>query len=227
MEDEALDTAEVAELVAAVAVGTLLAWGLTKLAVGVGAGVAWGLAKLVSSSSNDGRLDHWRFPACGKLKMNTDGSVTGSLKVFGGRAGFGGVIRDESGSWKMGFYGRLADCSSSVAEVQGIYRGLQIIKEHGFCDVEIETDLQSAVKQIKDGHRVKERTRKIVEECRVILGRTRCKLKHIGNKANKVADEMAILGRDQDKDFVTFSSPPPNQKIKDFLEADVTSAKSD
>lgn len=224
MEDEALDTAE---LVAAVAVGTLLAWGLTKLAVGVVAGVVWGLAKLVSSSSNDGRLDRWRFQACGKLKMNTDGSVTGSLKVFGGRAGFGGVIRDESGLWIMGFYGRLADCSSSVAEIMGIYHGLQIIEDQGFREVEIETDLQSAVKQTKDRHRVKLRTREIVKECRVMLERTRCKLNHIDNKANKVADEMAILGRDQDKDFVTFSSPPPNQKIKDFLEADVISAKSD
>ncbi|KAH7840049.1 hypothetical protein Vadar_012028 [Vaccinium darrowii] len=53
MEDEALDTAKAAEVVAAVVVGTLVAWGLIKLAVGVGAFVAWGLTKLVSSSGSE------------------------------------------------------------------------------------------------------------------------------------------------------------------------------
>jgi len=62
MEDEALDTEKAAEFVAAVAVGTLVAWGIIKLAVGVGAFVAWGLTKLVSSKMMKAPGRDYRMP---------------------------------------------------------------------------------------------------------------------------------------------------------------------
>jgi len=234
----------------AVAVGVVV-WGLTKLVVGVGACVAWGLTKLVSSSSssgleekldtdhytpetileaNDRRLDRWRFPASGKLKMNTDGSVTDSRKAIGGPAGFGVVIRDESGSWIMGFYGRLKDCSSVEAELLAIHKGLQFIQACDFGKVfEIESDCEPAVNLIKGKthtSRTKLPIEKIVEECKMMVLRMGCTVEHIGNKANKVADEMAQRGRVQKDGFVPIYSPP-DQKIESWRFADVASARSE
>lgn len=59
-------------------------------------------------STCQAKLIAWKFPGTGKLKLNTDGSSRGNP----GPAGFGGVFREERGHWVLGFYGRLADCSS-------------------------------------------------------------------------------------------------------------------
>ncbi|KAH7839921.1 hypothetical protein Vadar_010353 [Vaccinium darrowii] len=201
--------------------------------LGVGALAAWGLTKLVSSSSssaleenNYGRQDCWRFPDYEKLKMNTDGSMTNSEAGFGGRAGFGVVIRGDLGGMLIGFYGRVRDCSSSSeAELWGIYKGLQIIQENNWREVEIETDLRSTVELINGGNHAKSAIKEIVEECKVMMLRTGCTLKLISDKANKVADDMANRGRDQDEDFV-LHSVPPDPKMGSLLVADYESAKS-
>jgi ribonuclease HI len=195
-------------------------------AVGVGALAAWGLAKLVSSSGLEGKIPTGSGDNTPRLKMNTDGSVTNSQAGLGGRAGFGGVIRDaESGSWIMGFYGKLDNCSICEAELWGIYHGLKIIQDHDFGEVEIESDNESAVKLINGENDTRLEINKIVDNCKVMLQRTGCTLKHIGNKGNKVADEMAKRGRDQDNELVTFSSPP-DQKIERLLVVDAASATS-
>lgn len=199
-------------------VGAALGWGG---ALTLAAWAAQGLTKLVSSYSYN---NCWRFPAFDKLKMNTDGSVQGV--GFGLPAGFGVVIRDDSGVWVIGFCGTLKHCwSSSEAELWGIYKGLQIIQENNWREVDIETDLRSTVELINDGNHAKSHIKKIVEECKVMMLRTGCTLKLISDKANKVADELTNFGRGQDEEFVLWSIPP-YPTIGSLVFADWESARS-
>lgn len=47
------------------------------------------------------------------MKLNTDGASSGSLKLVGG----GGVIRDEEGSWVIGFARRIGSINNFLAEL--------------------------------------------------------------------------------------------------------------
>ncbi|XP_028093436.1 uncharacterized protein LOC114293550 [Camellia sinensis] len=58
----------------------------------------------------------------GRLKLYTDGS-----RRVGGDGGFGGLIRDERGTWVCGYYGKLHSGTSLEAELWAVYKGLTII----------------------------------------------------------------------------------------------------
>jgi ribonuclease HI len=220
-DQDALDTAK---MVAALGVGALAGWGLTKL---LSSSSSSGLEEELDSThgpdshdmmeANDGRLIRWRFPACGKLKMNTDGSVINSKDGSGGRAGFGGVIRDERGFCIMCFYGKLRDdCSILQAELWAIYKGLKIIQSRDLSEVEIESDSKAAISLIKN---VKNENMKAIRTMLLSMG---CTLKHTLREGNRVADKLAKLGRDGDSNFVSFNTP--RKEIRSLLDADVASA---
>ncbi|KAH7840307.1 hypothetical protein Vadar_015416 [Vaccinium darrowii] len=197
-DQDALDTAM---SVAALGVGTAL--------------VGWGLTKLLSSSSSSGLEEE--LNTCGKLKMNTDGSVINSKDGFGGRAGFGGVIRDEKGFCILCFYGKLRDdCSIVEAERWAICKGLKIIQGLNLREVEIESDSKEAINLIKN---VKNDNMKAI---RTMLLSTGCTLKHTLREGNRVADKLAKLGREGDSNFEIFATPP--KEIRSLLDADVASA---
>lgn len=54
------------------------------------------------------------------MKLNTDGASLGNPGV----AGAGGVIRDASGDWLVGFMLHLGVCSNMVAEMEAARFGL-------------------------------------------------------------------------------------------------------
>lgn len=83
----------------------------------------------------------------GKLKLNIDGSCKGDP----GQSRYGGLLRDEVGTWLWGCIGYLGNCISLEAEFWGIYRGLTIIMQKGLTNIEIETDSQIAMRLICDG----------------------------------------------------------------------------
>lgn len=80
----------------------------------------------------------------GKLKLNTDGSSKGDP----GQSRYGGLLRDEAGTWLWGYHGYLGNCTSLEAELWGLYRGLTIIMQKGLANIEMETDSQLAMKLI-------------------------------------------------------------------------------
>ncbi|KAL7175762.1 hypothetical protein ACSBR2_029368 [Camellia fascicularis] len=53
--------------------------------------------------------------------------MEGSAKGEPGRASFGGVFRDERGTWILGYTRKLESADSLEAEIWGIYCGLTII----------------------------------------------------------------------------------------------------
>lgn len=61
------------------------------------------------------------------MKLNTDSAIKGNP----GEAGFGGVIRDEQGKWRGGYYGKVGISTSLIAELWSIRAGITMTKELG------------------------------------------------------------------------------------------------
>lgn len=59
------------------------------------------------------RLIDWVFPSGGWAKVNIDGVSKGNPGLVGG----GGVIRDSTGSWLIGFPVNLGNCFSILAKL--------------------------------------------------------------------------------------------------------------
>lgn len=105
-----------------------------------------------SSLTKERRLISWSYPAAGKIKLNTDGSV----KEECGRYGYGRVIRDDKGQWLGGYYGKLNQCNSLEAELHAILVGLELIRSDQRNTVIVESDSSVAVNLAKaprdEGH---------------------------------------------------------------------------
>ncbi|VYS68370.1 unnamed protein product [Arabidopsis thaliana] len=75
------------------------------------------------------------------MKLNTDGASRGNP----GLATVGGVVRDGQGRWCGGFALNIGVCSASLAELWGVYYGLNIAWERRFRRVELEVDSELVV----------------------------------------------------------------------------------
>ena len=64
----------------------------------------------------------WEKPDPGWLKLNTDGSLSGSVGTTAG----GGLIRDEFGNWVIGFSRKIGRTDSFIAELWALRDGLQL-----------------------------------------------------------------------------------------------------
>ncbi|KAF5931536.1 hypothetical protein HYC85_027707 [Camellia sinensis] len=66
-------------------------------------------------------------PPPGWLKMNVDGSLAGNP----GMAVIGGLIRDHSGMWVMGFCQKVGWASAIKAEIWALWQGINIAWSQG------------------------------------------------------------------------------------------------
>lgn len=134
---------------------------------------------LVSGPAKN-RMTLWYAPNAGNLKLNTDGCWYESI----GKAGFGGIFRNERGEWELGNFGRMMASSSLETELWSIYRGLTIILERGLYDVQIESDSQTAVILFNEGANTTHPHSNIINDGKYLLERTRSNLTHIYRGAN-------------------------------------------
>ncbi|KAL7200926.1 hypothetical protein ACSBR1_032779 [Camellia fascicularis] len=160
-------------------------------------------------------LTVWSYPSAGKIKLNTDGST----RRNGGGGGFGGLFRDERGSWISGYYGRLEICTSLEAELWAVYKGLTIILQRGFNQVIIETDAKQVVHLLSEELDERCPFRGIVEDARIILRGCDCSIQHIKRDANICVDAMAKFGENQPAELLIVFEPP--QEIRSMLIADI------
>ncbi|XP_070002723.1 uncharacterized protein [Nicotiana sylvestris] len=82
----------------------------------------------------------------GHYKLNTDGIAVGNP----GKGSVGGVFRNSSGNWVLGFLGSLPDTTNTQAELLAVLKGLQIADQRGFIPLEINTDSTERLEYIKD-----------------------------------------------------------------------------
>ncbi|GMQ08371.1 hypothetical protein CsSME_00052119 [Camellia sinensis var. sinensis] len=157
----------------------------------------------------------WWEDGC-KLKLNVDGCSKGDP----GQAGYGGLLRDETGIWIWGFYGKLGHCTSLEAELWAIYRGLTILFQKGTKGVEIESDSELAIDQIQNGPNTHSPYKALIEDARFLLKRCDCLLRHTLREGNRCADKLASLGVEQGEHVVLLEDPP--EEVKNLVIADMT-----
>lgn len=157
------------------------------------------------------RLNPWFPPLAGNLKLNTDGSWYESTR----RARFGGIFRNAQGKWKLGYPGKMVASSSLETEIWNIYRGLTIILEEGFSNVQVESDSQVAVLLFNDGAPVNHPQSNLINARKYLVNRMGSTLTHINCNVNQCAEFLARMGAEQNEAFVVTTSPP--LPIREFL----------
>ena len=89
----------------------------------------------------------WNFSDQSCIILNVDGSCLGNPI----RAGFGGLLRHQIGSWIAGFSGYIAKTFDiSLAELHAIHRGLLLAEEMNFQEVFYYTNSLHCVQILKE-----------------------------------------------------------------------------
>ncbi|KAL8162024.1 hypothetical protein V2J09_013513, partial [Rumex salicifolius] len=145
----------------------------------------------------------WTPPPSGWVRLNTDGAVRE------GRATAAGVLRDESGSWLVGFVHNLGSCSVPMAELWGILSGLRLAWERGYRRVCLNTDSQLAVlllnKPVDQCHPL---SSLLISVASFLRRDWEIQFRHIFREGNRVADALATLAFDFPVGITCFVSPP-------------------
>lgn len=79
------------------------------------------------------------------LKVNSDGAFNQGTR----RAGVGGLIRDEDGRILVSYQNYLGKSSILLAELYGIWKGLELCKAKNYLQVEVESDSKVALDLIQ------------------------------------------------------------------------------
>lgn len=146
----------------------------------------------------------WTPPPSGWYKLNTDGSVGG----ISNRAGAGGLIRDERGTWTSWFSRFVGSTNSLITELWAVREGLQLAKRLNIQNLVVELDALVVV-NLLNGLNVNEFLTPIVLDCREILqGFREARVQHSFREGNRVADLLAKMGRHLTSGMIIFDVPP-------------------
>ncbi|MBA0652546.1 hypothetical protein Goklo_019801, partial [Gossypium klotzschianum] len=122
----------------------------------IGTGVAWDrsftnarLKTNLACSSSHGI--GWQQAAAGWINLSVDGSFAYHLS----QASIGGVIRDSTGEWLLGFSMKVAGSDVFQVEARAIYEGIKLAWNRGFRCVEVNSDNASSFAEATiEGNRV-------------------------------------------------------------------------
>lgn len=160
------------------------------------------------------RIINWCLPPAGRLKLNTDGS-----RRVGGDGGFGGLIRDERGTWVCGYYGKLHSGTSLEAELWAVYKGLTIILQKGMNQVMIETNAEQVVQLLQEEPGDRCPFKNLVEDAQILLRGCDCSVQHVWKEGNLCADFLAKMGANQPEEILVMNDPPA--ELRELLVADM------
>lgn len=164
-------------------------------------------AKVTPNSMRDAgmRAIHWTPPTAGWYKLNVDGAVVN----YGEIAGCGGVVRDELGNFCVGFAARLGPCSITEAELWRILKGMQMAREKGLDNVQIDSDSKAAVRLVLGACSPLHPSFNLVKDIRDMMEeKSGWVLQHSLRETNHVADGFAKHGLGIDNGCRFFHSLP-------------------
>lgn len=148
----------------------------------------------------------WTPPPDGFVRLDTDGSVNGQHQ-----ATCGGVIRDTTGNWLLGFQEKLGYIPVTTAELKGIYAGLKLCKAQGYTKVEAYTDSMEAYQLIMQNGNPSHPLRQELNSIReLIYSNWELEIKHCPREAIKCADQLAKEAHDMEADTNILSEPSPS-----------------
>ncbi|KAH9778145.1 RNase H domain-containing protein [Citrus sinensis] len=146
------------------------------------------------------------MPPTNWVKLNIEGS---SSRVQGS-AGAGGIVRDESGKWILGYSKNLGTSNSLASELWALYHGLNLVWERGFRKVLVECNSHEAVKCLELPTSFLDPNRALILSCKEYLCRNwDCKLQLILREANSCANWLAAHCENQPLgSLAVFDAPP-------------------
>lgn len=124
-----------------------------------------------------------------KLIIYTDGVSRGNP----GRAAIGAIIRDERGGLVASISQSIGRATNNQAEYRAIIAALEEALPLDANEVELNSDSELVVKQVKGQYRVrKEDLRPLYQRVKQLQGSLKCfKIKHIPRQQNREADKLA------------------------------------
>ncbi|KAK7820590.1 putative ribonuclease h protein [Quercus suber] len=148
----------------------------------------------------------WLKPSAGWHKLNTDGSVVSTIRL----SGCGGLLRDCTGQWVVGFAKSINASSSIAAELWALKEGLGLCLDRGISAVEIELDATAAISLVSSNVNTNGDLSGLVDDCKeLLLCLPQVKLSHCFRKANFCADVLAKLGSTSADLSLVFVPPLP------------------
>lgn len=155
----------------------------------------------------------WMPPPKNWVKLN----IEGSSSMVQGSAGAGGIIRDESGKWLLGYSKNLGTSNSLASELWALYHGLNLVWERGFRKVLVECDSHKAVKCLKLRTSFLDPNRSLILSCREFFRRNwDCELQLILREANLCANWLAAHCESQPLGSLALFDTPPYALVPIF-----------
>lgn len=158
----------------------------------------------IDRSLNQGIQVKWEKPQRGWFKLNTDGSALGNP----GKAGAGGLIRNDEGEWVKGFTRSIGLASPIMAELWGLRDGLVLAYDLHISNLVINVDCKALIYLIQDHSKDNFVLSAIADECRQLLQRFNdFHFLHCRRETNQAADWIAKQACNQLQSFVNWDSP--------------------
>ena len=133
-----------------------------------------------------------------------------------GLAAWGVALFGEDGEYLEGRAGTLGRASNNVAEYHGLLKALDLAVERGARHVEIRSDSELIVKQIRGEYRVRHPDLKPLHSraVRVIGGFASFRIRHVRRADNRDADRLVNVALDRATDeaveIVDLPQPAPS-----------------
>lgn len=144
-------------------------------------------------------------PHEGFVKVNVDDAVDRNSS----RASCGGLIRDETGSWKYGFMYNIGNCTPLQAEACALLKGVQLAINMGLNRVIFEIDSSEIAGYMKSARPPTIAAHNILEACRRELRSIEVwQITQIAREQNQVADTLAKLSRGFPGRLKILTEPP-------------------
>jgi ribonuclease H / adenosylcobalamin/alpha-ribazole phosphatase len=123
-----------------------------------------------------------------RAKLSTDGGARGNP----GPAAYGYVLEDEDGTVLAAHGERIGIATNNVAEYSGLIAGLEKALELGLDEVEVVSDSELMVKQMRGEYRVKNRAlQELVGQASRLADRLpRVRYTHVRRAQNELADRL-------------------------------------
>lgn len=125
--------------------------------------------------------------------------IDGGARGNPGPAGYGVRIEDQRGELVAELRGGLGDATNNIAEYHGLLAALTWMVEHGHRDVEIRSDSELLVKQMRGEYKIKnEGLKPLAARARLLMMELgRVDLRHVRREQNRDADRLANLAMDE------------------------------
>ncbi|KAE9595687.1 hypothetical protein Lal_00030672 [Lupinus albus] len=152
----------------------------------------------------------WTKPEWGWVKLNVDGSR--DHIGYPPSSGCGGVMRDASGTWLLGFSQKLnPSYEVHMTEIVAILKGVKLAREMNVQKLVVESDLESAVSMVENGVRANHPQYTIISSIKQLLSDPKWEVKvvHIPREANRVANKLARDARDLTSEYMRKYPYPP------------------